>query len=108
MAKPPVTEQTATAAQLDEIYSQHNFEALLKRCLRYEIENRTCGPNHPLHPDTRAKLGLKFRLHGGPTVAVVFYYTHANKTVTRHIRMLRVGDTKFCVPKQAPVHAQIG
>jgi hypothetical protein len=105
MANPPVSEQPATAAELDALFDKHGFEELLRRCEMYTLADRDCGPNHPLHPDTVYKLGYKYRLNG-VTVAVVFYYTHANKTVTRHIRMLRVNNTKYYAPKQPPVHPQ--
>ena len=100
--KPPVEERTATDAEFDALYVEHDFDGILPRCETYIIEDRYYPAGHPSHPDTIHKHGKKYRL-GGETVAVIFYYTHANKTVTRHFRMLSCNGVRFSALIRPPV-----
>lgn len=105
MIKPPLIEQPASSAELDALFVEHDFESILSRCEQFTVEDRYYPEGHPAHPDTIHKHGTKYRLNG-VTVAVIFHYTHIDKTITRHIRILRVGDARFSVIQQAPVHPQ--
>jgi hypothetical protein len=102
---PPVDEQTktATSAEMEALYVQHNFDEILSYCETHVVENRHYPAGHPFNPLTIHKHGAKYRLNG-TTVAVIFHYTHANKTITRHIRMLRVAGIRYSAPDLPPVH----
>jgi hypothetical protein len=102
---PPIQEQTATSVELDRLFEEHNFEETLSRCEKYTVEDLYYPTGHPAHPQTIHKYGEKYRLDG-ETVAVIFHYTHANKTIVRHIRMLRISNVRYTVAKQPPVHPQ--
>ena len=103
--KPPLTEQAVTIEQMNSLYIEHNIEAMLPHCKRFTIEDRYFPEGHPSHSATIHKHGCKYRL-GDVTIAVIFHYTHIDKTITRHLRMLRIGDTKYSVAKMPPVHPQ--
>jgi len=106
MINPPVLDQTVTSEQLDLLFVEHDFDSLLAACDQIiPLTDRYYPDGHPSHPRTMHKHGTKYRL-AGVTIAVIFHYTHNDKTVTRHIRILRVGDTRFSVARLPPVHPQ--
>ncbi len=100
--KPPLEDRTATGPEFEALYVEHDFDAILPHCETYIIEDRYYPDGHPSQPGTIQKHGKKYRLNG-ETVAVVFYYTHANGTVTKHFRMLRVDGVTYRAPVQPPV-----
>jgi len=100
---PPVNERTATGPEFEALYVEHHFDDLLPRCTKEVVEDLYFPDGYPLHPDTIHKYGALYRLDG-VKVAVIFHYTHADRTVTRHFRMLVAGGITYRPPVRPPVH----
>ncbi len=105
--KPPAFETcNRTSKELDALFIEHNLSERLSMC-HCETQQKYY-PNDPRHPDTIEEKRQWYSDENGATVAVIFYYTHRNGSITRHIRTLTIGDKRFSPYPQPPVHPEFG
>jgi len=86
--------KTATLAELDSLYSQNGFEAILPTSTREKICDRwNTQDTGRRTSDTEHTLGLRYiDPQTKHTVAVIYIYTDLFGNKKRVIYMLRIGD----------------
>jgi hypothetical protein len=89
----PVTHVVTAKEELEILYVQHNFDALLPSCTSITICHDYYSETNQVHPGTIEIRGVKYIHMDGYSVAVIFNYVHVDGKKRRSIRMLRIENT---------------
>jgi hypothetical protein len=83
---------------LRELFNQHNFSVVIRKCLRLEILPRRKRKSEDTFHSEMAEYeeGVKYLDPATKqTVAVIFWYTDIEGRIFQTIRSLRIGDTIY-------------
>ena len=85
------------------LFHDHNFQDQLKRCEVILFRDEQLEPGtSSAHPDTVSVKGRKYRVRKR-TLAVIFYYTHLDRSITESIRMLLINGVKHEAVQLSPI-----